>query len=146
MSELRGATLGIVGYGDIGRASAKLAKAYGMRVLGLKRNIVVLSSDDPYRDRFYYGPEGLGEVMAESDYVLVATPLTEATRGVVSAEMLGRCKSLAVIINVGRGPCFRQVGTRELPLGIILLTLDIFETRFKPPLSPFHHFSAMLLL
>lgn len=47
--ELRGATLGVVGYGDIGRASAKLAKAYGMNVLGLKRNAESFS--DPYCDK-----------------------------------------------------------------------------------------------
>eukprot|EP00956_Cyclotella_meneghiniana_P037554 scaffold140504_cov23-Cyclotella_meneghiniana.AAC.1 len=48
VKELRGSTLGIVGYGDIGLASAKLAKAYGMRVVGLKRN--AQSFSDPYCD------------------------------------------------------------------------------------------------
>lgn len=99
--ELRGATLGVVGYGDIGRASAKLAKAYGMRVLGLKRNAA--SFQDEYCDKVY-GMEGLDELMAQSDYVLISTPLTEQTRGMISADVLSNCKPSAVIINVGRGP------------------------------------------
>ncbi|KAL3802058.1 hypothetical protein HJC23_010814 [Cyclotella cryptica] len=99
--ELRGSTLGVVGYGDIGRASAKLAKAYGMRVVGLKRNAASFS--DPYCDHLY-GIDGLNSLMAESDYILISTPLTEQTRGMISADVLSHCKQSAVIINVGRGP------------------------------------------
>lgn len=99
--ELRGATLGIVGYGDIGRASAKLAKAYGMTVLGLKRNVA--NFNDQYCDEIY-GMDGLNELMSKSDYILVATPLTEQTRGLISKQVLAKCKASAVIINVGRGP------------------------------------------
>ena len=98
--ELRGSTLGVVGFGDIGQASARLAKAYGMRVLGLKRNV---TEDNPNCDHMY-GMDGLNEVMAQSDYVLISLPLTEQTRGMISAEALSHCKSSAVIINVGRGP------------------------------------------
>lgn len=102
ISELRGATLGIVGYGDIGRACARLAKAYGMVVLGLKRT-ASSSSADPYCDRVY-GAGGLHEMLSKSDYVLVSAPLTEQTRGLISKEALSNCKPSAVLINVGRGP------------------------------------------
>jgi phosphoglycerate dehydrogenase-like enzyme len=105
--ELRGSTMGIVGYGDIGRACARLAKAYGMTVLGLRRTASSSSSSssvaDPYCDRMY-GTDGLHDMLSRSDYVLVAAPLTEQTRGLISYEALSHCKSSAVIINVGRGP------------------------------------------
>lgn len=100
--ELRGATLGIVGFGDIGRSSAKLAKAYGMRVVGMRRN-PKMSVYDPYCDEMY-GVDKLKDLMIESDYVLVSSPLTEQTKGMISAEVLSHAKPTAVIINVGRGP------------------------------------------
>ncbi|KAK1747030.1 D-2-hydroxyacid dehydrogenase [Skeletonema marinoi] len=100
--EIRGATLGVVGFGDIGRSSAKLAKAYGMKVLGLKRSIPE-SFSDPYCDEIY-DMKGLVELVQKSDYILIATPLTEQTRGLISKEVLQQCKKTAVIINVGRGP------------------------------------------
>jgi len=100
--EIRGSTLGVVGFGDIGRASAKLAKAYGMKVLGLKRSIPE-SFSDPYCDEMY-DMSGLLELVKKSDYILISTPLTEQTRGLISKEVLKHCKKTAVIINVGRGP------------------------------------------
>jgi len=100
--EIRGSTLGVIGFGDIGRASAKLAKAYGMKVLGLKRSIPE-SFSDPYCDEMY-DMNGLVELCKASDYILVSTPLTEQTRGLISKEVLKHCKKTAVIINVGRGP------------------------------------------
>lgn len=103
VAELRGATLGVVGCGDIGRASARLARAYGMRVLGVRRRAPSVASRDPCCDEVF-GREGLEEVAARSDYLLVCAPLTEQTRGMLSADVLARCRSSAVIINVGRGP------------------------------------------
>jgi phosphoglycerate dehydrogenase-like enzyme len=100
--ELRGSTLGVVGFGDIGRASAKLAKAYGMKVLGLKRTVPESFSDECCDEIFDLS--GLVEVVKRSDYILVSTPLTEQTRGLISKEVLSHCKKTAVIINVGRGP------------------------------------------
>lgn len=100
--ELRGSTLGVVGFGDIGRASAKLAKAYGMKVLGLKRTVPESFSDECCDEIFDLS--GLVEVVKRSDYILVSTPLTEQTRGLISKEVISHCKKTAVIINVGRGP------------------------------------------
>ena len=74
--------MGIVGYGDIGRACARLAKAYGMVVLGLKRT-ASSSSADPYCDRVY-GTGGLHEMLSKRDFVLVSAPLTELTRAIAS--------------------------------------------------------------
>lgn len=124
IQELRGSTMGIVGYGDIGRACAKLAKAYGITVLGLKRTKSVSSlqtttsysssSVDPYCDQFYYESEGgLYEMLSRSDYILISTPLTKQTRGLISKEALARCQSTAVIINVGRGPIIDEAALIE---------------------------------
>merc|ERR1712157_595094 len=114
--ELRGATLGIVGYGDIGRACAKLAHAYGMNIVGLRRRERPRSVEndddggggqvDPYCRKVYYGNsrENLNQLFSESDYILVAAPLTPETTGMVGKEQFENAKKDAVLINLGRGP------------------------------------------
>ena len=102
IEEIRGKTLGIVGYGDIGRAAAKLAKAYGMKVIALRKK-TKLSQFDPYCDEVF-GGDKLNSLVERSDYVLVAAPLTPETKGLINAEVISHAKSSAVIINVGRGP------------------------------------------
>ncbi|KAL7473828.1 hypothetical protein ACHAXS_014467 [Conticribra weissflogii] len=140
--EIRGATLGVLGYGDIGRASAKLAKAYGMRVLGVKRKV----AEDEYCDKMY-GMDGLEEVVAESDYVLVSLPLTERTRGMISKEVLGHCKPSAVVINVGRGPIIDEDALIEaLQNGTIKgAALDVMTVEPLPKESPLWKLSNVLL-
>ena len=101
VQELRGATLGIVGYGDIGRATAKLAKAYGMKVVGLRRH----PAPDEFADEMLdASTESLNKMFAESDYILCAMPLTPATKGIIGAEQFAVAKKGSVFINVGRGP------------------------------------------
>jgi len=142
--ELRGATLGVVGYGDIGRASAKLAKAYGMRVLGLKRKAE--GFEDEYCDGVY-GMEGLEELAGESDYVLISTPLTEQTRGMISEEVLAKCKPSAVIINVGRGPIIDEEALiKALSNGTIKgAGLDVMTAEPLPKESPLWKLDNVLL-
>lgn len=105
VEEIRGKTMGIIGYGDIGQACAKLAKAYGMNVIALRRR-PNLNTNDPYCDlTLGSDPASVHRIMAESDYILVSAPLTEDTRGLVSADALKQVKKgQAVVINVGRGP------------------------------------------
>lgn len=143
--ELRGATLGIVGYGDIGRASAKLAKAYGMRVLGLKRNAASFSND-PYCDKIY-GMDGLNEMVEQCDYILVSTPLTEQTRGLISPEVLSKCKPSAVVINVGRGPIIDEEALIDaLQKGVIKgAGLDVMTIEPLPKDSPLWKLDNVLL-
>lgn len=142
--ELRGSTLGVVGYGDIGRASAKLAKAYGMRVVGLKRNAA--SFNDPYCDHMY-GIDGLHDLMSESDYILISTPLTEQTRGMISKHALSHCKQSAVIINVGRGPIIDEDALIEaLNTGKIKgAGLDVMTVEPLPASSPLWKLDNVLL-
>ena len=102
--ELRGATLGVVGYGDIGRAASKLAKAYGMKVIALRRN-PERAKDDPLVDEVYGNdPASLNRLFQESDYILCAAPLTPETEKMIGKEQFDNAKKGAVFINVGRGP------------------------------------------
>jgi len=104
VEELRGKTLGVVGYGDIGRATAKLANAYGMRVVALRRHPEI-SVNDPLCDKVLgTGKASLNELMAESDYVVCSAPSTVSTRGMVNADAFAAAKEGMVFINLGRGP------------------------------------------
>jgi phosphoglycerate dehydrogenase-like enzyme len=104
IEELRGKTLGIVGYGDIGRACAKLASVYGMRIVALRRH-PYLSKDDPYCS-VVYGTDkaSLNQLMSESDYIVCSAPSTVETEGLVNAEAFEHVKKNAVFMNMGRGP------------------------------------------
>ena len=105
IQELRGATLGVVGYGDIGRAAAKLAKAYGMTVIALRKNVPSPEAiaADPCCD-VVYGADSLNRLFGESDYVLCAAPLTAETHKMIGKDQFDAAKEGCVFINVGRGP------------------------------------------
>lgn len=102
--EMRNATIGIVGYGDIGQACARLASIYGMRIVCLRR-AASKAQDDPYCDAIYTSStESLNKLFSESDYILVSAPLTPETQGMIGKEQFDHAKKDAVFINVGRGP------------------------------------------
>jgi phosphoglycerate dehydrogenase-like enzyme len=132
VQEISGKTICIIGYGDIGRATAVLAKAYGMKVLASRRN-PSLSQQDPHLDKIYPTSD-LEEMVRESDYVVVSTPLTEATKHIVDAKLLSVMKPTAVVINVGRGPCINEMALVEtLKKGTIKgAALDVFEVEPLP--------------
>lgn len=92
-SDVRGSTLVILGMGSIGGELSKIAGALGMRVIGVRRSAAAGS----------VAPERLAEVAAEADYLAVCAPLTTETRGMVGAEVLGRMKPTAWLINISRG-------------------------------------------
>ena len=94
----RGKTIGIVGYGGIGRSTAKLAKPFGMKVLAFGRH--------PAHDkgvRLLRGRAGLLRLLRESDVVVLAVPLTKATKGLIGAEELAAMRPSATLVNVARG-------------------------------------------
>jgi phosphoglycerate dehydrogenase-like enzyme len=103
MPAISGQTVGIVGYGDIGRAVATRVRAMGMRVLAVKRHGPPLYNVDPLVSQIY-GPDRLLEMIKQCDYVVVAAPLTAETRGMIGEAEFAAMKPDAVIINVGRGP------------------------------------------
>ena len=98
--ELAGKTLGILGYGRIGQAVAKRARAFEMEVLAIRRDV---SRPDPHGLAFVRGPEALDEVLGRSDYVAITLALTADTRGLIDARRLGLMKPTAALINVARG-------------------------------------------
>ena len=96
-------TVGIVGYGDIGREVGLRAKSMGMRVLALKRHPPEAGGDHhPVDD--YFVTNQITEMVALCEYVVVAAPLTAETHHLVDAAVFAAMKPEAVIINVGRGP------------------------------------------
>ncbi len=96
---LAGATLGIVGMGEIGREIASRAAAFGMSVLYYQRNRIAPLDESSLKAR--YMP--LGALMAESDYITPALPLNDSTRGIIGKDELARVKPGAMLVNVARG-------------------------------------------
>jgi len=111
--ELRNSTVGIIGYGSIGRQVARLLREFGATVLATK-NDAMHPTDNGYT------PEGMGDLngdfvhrlypaqalksmLKDCDFIVVAVPLTEKTRGLVNAEALSACKSTAYLVDISRG-------------------------------------------
>lgn len=137
MEMLHGRTLGIVGYGDIGRATATLLRPLGVRALALRRRPELSRGDALVEE--VLPVERLHELMRRSDDVLVAAPLTPETRGLVDAEALAAMRSTAVLVNVGRGPVVNETALADaLEQGRVRgAALDVFETE---PLPRGHRF------
>ena len=91
--EIAGKSLGIIGYGAIGKQTAKLAEAFGMHVLVYTRT--KKDSDVTY--------VSLEELLKTSDYITVHCPLNDQTRGLIGKEQLALCKKSAYLINTARG-------------------------------------------
>jgi len=140
-----GKTMGIVGYGDIGRAAARLAKALDMRVLALRRR-PEQSRGDPLVDEVV-GNERLLDLMARSDYVVVAAPLTPDTRGLVSAQAIAAMKPDAVMINVGRGAIIDEPALIDAlrHKRIRGAALDVFAEEPLPAGHPMYGLDNLLL-
>jgi phosphoglycerate dehydrogenase-like enzyme len=144
--EVRGQTVGIVGYGDIGRAVATRVRALGMRVLAVKRHGPPAHQADPLAERIY-GPEGLVEMVSRSDYVVAAAPLTPETAGMIGARELAAMKPDAVLINVGRGPVVEEAALVKAlsEKRIKGAALDVFDTEPLPQGHPFYRLENVLL-
>jgi phosphoglycerate dehydrogenase-like enzyme len=95
--ELFGKTVGMVGFGRIGREVARRAQAFGMRVLACTRT----PRSDPLAERID-SMDALHTMLAESDFVVIAAPLTQSTRGLFDARALKAMRSQALLINVSR--------------------------------------------
>jgi phosphoglycerate dehydrogenase-like enzyme len=135
VDEISTQTVGIIGYGDIGRAVARRAQAMGMRVLALKRHFP--DAPDPLVEQFYK-PEAMAEMLARCDSVVIAAPLTAETRHMVGEAEFRVMRPSAVVINVGRGPVIDQAAlVRALREGRIRgAGLDVFEQEPLPPGDP----------
>jgi phosphoglycerate dehydrogenase-like enzyme len=143
--ELQGRTLGVVGYGEIGRAAAERARAFGMKVLALRRR-PELFSGDPLVDQAFDHAH-INELMAASDYVMVAAPLTPETRGLVGAAQIAAMRPNGVIINVGRGAIIDEAALIDALENnrIRGAALDVFTVEPLPPGHPFYRLKNVLL-
>ena len=146
ITEVHGQTVGIVGYGDIGRTVARCVRGMGMRVLALRRSAPAASQADPLAERIY-GPDGLIEMISRCDYVVAAAPLTPQTQGMIGRRELAAMKPEAVAINVGRGPVIDEAALVEALSGkrIKGAALDVFEREPLPAGHPFYSLENVLL-
>lgn len=133
---LNGKIVGIVGFGSIGQEIGLRAKAFGMKVVGLRRSkpdtVNRAVADD------VWGEEELPRLAALADHLVVALPLTPATRGIISREILATMKQGAYIYNIGRGPIIDEGALVEaLQSGRLAgAGLDVFATEPLPQESP----------
>jgi phosphoglycerate dehydrogenase-like enzyme len=132
-AELRGKTVGVVGMGHIGTEVARLAQAFGCRVLAIRGSALERRRGEPPADELL-PPSDLSYLLSESDYVVLAVPLTERTRRLIGEEELRAMKPTAVLVNISRGAVVDEAAlTRALKEGWIGgAGLDVFEREPLP--------------
>jgi phosphoglycerate dehydrogenase-like enzyme len=142
---LRCKTVGIIGYGPIGREAARLVQAFGMEVLALKRDPDVHADPrfgspgvgDPEGriPRRWFGPAQRAELIGQSDYIVVALPLTSETRSFLGAAEFAAAKPSACLVNVGRGEVIDQDAMVAAPREKRLAgaALDVMTPEPLPP-------------
>ena len=134
MRELTGSTMGIVGLGTVGRAVAKRARAFDMRVIAVD----MLPTEAPDGVERLDGLDGLPRLMAEADYVVVTVPYTDRTAGMIGADEIGCMKRTAMLVGISRGGVIDEdalaAALREGRLGAA--ALDVVSTEPLPADSP----------
>ena len=142
--EAAGKTLGIVGFGSIGRLTARKAAAIGMRIVGYDPHI---GTDDPAWTQARTDRRDLDSLLAESDVVSLHLPLNDATRGLLGRERLAKMKRDAVLINTARGAIVDEAALatmlREGRLGGA--ALDVFDHEPLAARSPLSGAPRLLL-
>lgn len=128
--DVYGKVLGIVGYGRIGRAVARRATGFGMRVLYHDPAVSAVDAGSGVE------PAGLDDLLATADFVALHVNLTTETRHLINAERLARMKSTAVLVNAARGPIIDEAALAEaLESGALFAAgLDVFER--EPEVHP----------
>lgn len=155
--ELRGSTVGIVGYGSIGRELARLLQPFGVTVLATKRDAMRPQDDgylpeglgDPGGDLVHrlYPPQALRSMLKECDFVVVAVPLSKDTKGLISQEELSAMQPSAFLVDVSRGGIVDQdalaAALREHR--IAGAALDVFPEEPLPADHPLWKFSNVII-
>jgi phosphoglycerate dehydrogenase-like enzyme len=141
-----GHTVGIIGYGDIGRAIAERVRALGMTVLAVRRHAPRSETADPLVTQTFT-PERRLEMISRCDYVVVAAPLTSETRAMIGEAEFAAMRPTAVVINVGRGPVINEEAmVGALSSGRIRgAALDVFDHEPLPAGHPFYKLENVLL-
>jgi len=145
IDELGNKTIGIVGYGEIGRAVAERAKPFGCKILALRRR-PENSATDPLVNGSY-APAQIDEMLAECDFVVASAPLTPGTRGLIGSRQIAVLKPSAVVINIGRGPVIDETALIAAleSKKIRGAALDVFTVEPLPPGHPFYKLENVLL-
>jgi len=155
--DLDGSTVGIVGYGSVGREVARLCRAFGARVLATKRDLKHLEDHgyalqdhgDPGADLAtrLYPPQALTSMAAECDFLVITVPLTPETRGLIGRTVLQQMKPTACLIDVSRGGVVDHnalvEALSEKRLGGA--ALDVYPVEPLPPSSPLWEMPNVLL-
>ena len=133
-ARLRGATLALVGVGDIGRTIARAAAAVGMNVIGVSRS----GRRVPAVSRVYRVAD-LHRALAAADFVVLVVPLTSETRGLIDATALAMMRPSAWLLNIGRGALVDEAALLEALRArrIAGAVLDVFPKEPLPPEHPF---------
>jgi phosphoglycerate dehydrogenase-like enzyme len=133
-AELFGKTLGIIGFGSIGKYLATLVRPMGMKIIGWKRTVV----RNPYpADEIWTGRK-LEKLFSIADYIVIILPKTPETTHLINRKLLSRMKTSAFIINIGRGNALDENALVEVlrRKKIAGAGLDVFETEPLPKSSP----------
>jgi phosphoglycerate dehydrogenase-like enzyme len=148
--ELAGKTLGILGFGHIGEALARRARAFDIKVCGVRRNAPSVA---PHGLMFVGGPDRLDEVLELSDYLAITLSLTPETRGLIDARRLALMKPSAYLINVARAEIVDEQALYDALAGGRLAgaALDVWY-RYPtsagdtmPSTAPFHTLSNVIM-
>ncbi|HVA41445.1 MAG TPA: D-2-hydroxyacid dehydrogenase [Candidatus Binataceae bacterium] len=154
---LRGRTLAVIGYGSIGRETARLGQALGMRVLALKRNpgeprdpgwtLPGVGDPEGRIPERYYGPGECAAILRESDYITVTLPFTPATHRFIGAGAIAAIRPHAYIVNIGRGEVIDQAALIEALRARRIggAGLDVFENEPLEPESPLWDMDNVIL-
>jgi len=142
--ELAGATLGLIGYGAIGSAIALRAGALGMRVLVVRKHPQRESGPEDIKT---FCPDRLDEIISQSDYLVLAAPLTEKTHHLINAERLARMKLGAYLINVSRGALIDESALTDALRNHRIggAALDVFDHEPLPADSPLWDLDNLLI-
>jgi len=152
-----GTTLGIVGYGNIGRHIARMANAIGMKILACKRCPDVHDSighrlpgtgdPDGLLPAAWYGPDQLCEMLSQVDVAIVALPNTPATKHIISTAALEAMPAQSYLVNIGRGTVIDEVAlAKALDEGQIAgAALDVFEVEPLDSNSPLWSHPKMVM-
>ncbi|HEY7405317.1 MAG TPA: D-2-hydroxyacid dehydrogenase [Candidatus Angelobacter sp.] len=141
--EVAEATVAVIGMGGIGREFTVRAKALGMKVLAVRES-PAKGTDGADA---VYSPAEIDSVLPQADYVLLCTPVTPATTGLINAARLSKMKPDAYLINVGRGPLIDEGAVLNALKGkrIAGAALDVFNEEPLPSDSPFWSLDNLLL-
>ena len=143
---LEGRTLCVVGLGSIGRAVAVRARAFGMRILGVKRTVREGDVSGEFADE-YYTTADLHEALGIADYVVSALPGTPETRRLLDAGALAAMRPGAYFVNIGRGSVVDEAALAGVLASGHLsgAALDVFEKEPLPPESPLWDLENVIL-